>query len=276
MATLSAGVLLLVLPLAVGHVEGRPTWVWACLAASVPMFALFVGAQRREASVGGSPLLNIDVLARPAVSWTLLALFVTSGTYFALLFSLAQYLQQGLGHSALVSGLTLVPWVAAFGAAGQLAGRVPARLIPALPAAGCTVLVTAYVAISGSLFGGDHAQLLLLMLLGIGGFGLGIQFSSLIGHLTNSVPPGYAADISGVSSTSSQIGGALGVAGSATLYLSHAHTTTTQATHAFALTAAAFAIAAAFAAFASHRATRSRPIEEPAAVAKLASGQSSS
>ena len=169
-ATLSAGVLLLVLPLALGHVEGWPTWVWTCIAASVPAFALFAAAQRRMASVGGSPLLNIDVLARPAVAWTLLALFMTSATYFALLFSLAQYLQRGLGYSALVSGLTLVPWVAAFGAAGQLAGRVPSRLIPVLPAAGCTVLATAYVAISGSLFGGDHAHLLLLTLLGIGGF----------------------------------------------------------------------------------------------------------
>lgn len=230
-------------------------------------------AQRREAAAGGSPLLSVNVLARPAVSWALLALFVTSGTYFALLFTLAQYLQQGLGHTALTSGLTLVPWVAAFGAAGQLAARVPARLIALLPAAGCSLLVTAYLTISGSLFGGDHAQLLLLVLLGIGGFGLGIQFSSLIGHLSNSVPSGYAADISGVGSTASQIGGALGVAGFGTLYLSYAHTSTTQATHAFAVTTAAFAFAAAFAAFASHRAARPNPTEEPGAVPQLATEQ---
>jgi hypothetical protein len=50
-------------------------------------------------------------------------LLAATGTY-ALLFTLAQYLQQGLGDSALVSGLTLVPWVAAFGVAGQIGGAL--------------------------------------------------------------------------------------------------------------------------------------------------------
>jgi predicted MFS family arabinose efflux permease len=273
-ATLSAGVLLLVLPLALGHVEGWSTWIWACVAASAPMFVLFLKAQRREAAAGGSPLVNIDALARSAVSWALLALFVTSATYFALLFTLAQYLQQGLGHSALISGVTLVPWVAAFGAAGQLAGRVPSKLMAFLPAAGCSLLATSYVAISGSLFGTDHGQLLLVTLLGIGGFGLGIQFSSLLGHLSSAVPGRYAADISGVSSTTSQVGGALGVAGFGTVYLGQAHTSPAQATHAFAVATAAFAIAAAFAVFASHRGARPSPTAVPAAVRELATDQS--
>src|SRR5271166_5840292 len=51
--------------------------------------------------------------------WALLTLLAATGTYYALLFTLAQYLQQGLGDSPLVSGLALVPWVAAFGLAGS-------------------------------------------------------------------------------------------------------------------------------------------------------------
>src|SRR6266516_1664681 len=47
----------------------------------------------------------------------LLALLAATATYYALLFTLAQFFQQGLGRSALASGLILLPWVAAFGIA---------------------------------------------------------------------------------------------------------------------------------------------------------------
>jgi hypothetical protein len=57
-----------------------------------------------------------------------------TGTYYALLFTLAQYLQQGLGDSPLASGLALVPWVATFGLAGQLVRRLPLRPGALLPA----------------------------------------------------------------------------------------------------------------------------------------------
>jgi hypothetical protein len=63
-----------------------------------------------------------------------------TGTYYALLFTLAQYLQEGLGDSPLASGLALVPWVATFGLAGQLVRRLPPRMAPLTPGAGCLLL----------------------------------------------------------------------------------------------------------------------------------------
>jgi hypothetical protein len=102
------------------------------------------------------------------VGWALLALLIATGTCYALLFTLAQYLQQGLGHSALVSGLTLVPWVAAFGAAGQLVRRLPAHRPALAPAAGCTLLTAAYAATSITLFAGHHDEKVLTLLLGLG------------------------------------------------------------------------------------------------------------
>lgn len=71
--------------------------------------------------------MNVEAISRAAVAWALAALLIATGTYYALLFTLAQYLQNGLGKSALVLGLTLVPWVAAFGVAGQLVRRLPER-----------------------------------------------------------------------------------------------------------------------------------------------------
>ncbi len=262
-AMLSTAVLLVLIPLTLGRSAGWPAWTGICLAASIPAFAVFVAAQRRISDDGGSPLVNVNVITRRSVLWGLLTMVATSGSYFALLFTLAQYLQLGLGRSVLVSGLTLVPWVAAFGLAGQLVSRLPAGLAQSAPAAGCAVLAGAYTAISAALFTGHHSEALLIVLLAIGGFGLGIQFSSTIGHLTTSVAPAYASDISGVTSTTSQIGGALGVAAFGTLYLSLAPLGAGPATHAFAIVTAALAALILPAVIAAYRATHGqRQLEE--------------
>jgi MFS family permease len=239
-ATLSATVLLVVLPLTLGRTGGWPAWTWLCLAASPPAAALFVLAQRRTAIRGRDPLVNLAVLLRPPIALGLLTLLTAMSTYYALLFTLAQYFQHGLGRGSLASGLVLVPWVAAFGLAGQVTRRLPARLGPVVPCAGCLVLAAAYLSIGGSLLAGIRADALLVPLLAVGGFGMGTQFSTLIGRLTGSVPARYAPDISGTSTTVLQIGGALGVAAFGAVYLSLAAPPgAAQTTHAFAVTALA-------------------------------------
>src|SRR5207249_228361 len=92
-ATLCASLLLLVAPLVLGRELGWPTWSWICLFASLPAVLLFLVTERRVAAAGRRPLINIDVLARPAITLGLLALLVATGTYYALLFTLAQYFQ---------------------------------------------------------------------------------------------------------------------------------------------------------------------------------------
>jgi hypothetical protein len=213
------------------------------------------GLHRGRATHHGQRRFAADqcaVIARPPIFRGLLTLLAAIGTYYALLFTLAQYLQRGLGHSPLISGLTLVPWVAAYGLAGQIVHRLPPRMIRLAPSAGCGLLTIAYVAIRAVLFSGRHSEALLVPLLGVGGLGLGIQFSAVIAHLTKAVPAEYAADISGVSTTAIQIGGAIGVAAFGTLYLSlTSHTGAADATHAFALTTAAFAAVALLATIAA-------------------------
>jgi MFS family permease len=251
-ATLSTAIVLVVLPLVLGRSEGWPAWAWVSLAASVPAAAVFVAVERRIAARGGAPLMHLGAIARPAVSWSLVALLLATGTYYALLFTLAQYLQHGLGRGPFVSGLTLVPWVAAFGVAGQVVRRLPDRVRPLVPSAGCALLAAAYLVISVALFGGRHGEALLLVVLAAGGLGLGLQFSALIAHVSNAVPPRYAPDISGVSTTLMQIGGTVGVAAFGTLYFDLAGR---GASRAFAIVAAALAAAALLAAAAAYRST---------------------
>ena len=99
-ATLSAAVLLVVVPLVLGRAEGWPAWTWLSLAASVPAFAGFVAAERRVRIRGGTPLVSLDAMAPRAVSSGMLAVAAATSTYYGLLFTLALYLQQGLGRSA--------------------------------------------------------------------------------------------------------------------------------------------------------------------------------
>ena len=110
------------------------------------------------------------------------------------------------------------------------------------------------MALSASLFAGRHPEALLVVLLGAGGLGLGTQFSALIVHLTNAVSDSYAHDISGVTTTTTTIAGAIAIAAFGTEYLSLA--SAGSATHAFAIVTAGFAAIAGLAALLAHGATR--------------------
>ena len=148
--------------------------------------------------------------------------------------------------------------VVAFGAAGQIVRRLPPRFGPLAAPAGCLLLAAAYLALSASLFADRHAEALLVVLLGADGLGLGTQFSALIVHLTNAVSDGYAHDISGVTTTTTTIAGAIAIAAFGTAYLSLA--SAGSATHAFAIVTAGFAAIAGLAALLAHGATRRRVV----------------
>lgn len=192
---LSAAVLLVIVPLVSGGELGWPPWVWLCLAASGPAFAVFILVERRTAARGGRPLVAAEVVRRPVVRLGLIAHGLTAMTYFALLFVLALYLQQGLGVGPVHAGLALVSWVVAFGLAGLVLPRIPLRYLPWTPSAGCAILALGYASVGAYLLAGGRTGPPLFLLLGIGGFGLGIGANALIGAMTSAVPDRYAADL---------------------------------------------------------------------------------
>jgi MFS family permease len=257
-ATLSGALLLIVLPLVVGRQEHWPAWTWICLAGSAPLLVAFAAVERRLAARGGSPLVNLHVLAQPAISWGLLGMAAAIATYYALLFTLALYLQEGLGRSPLASGLILVSWVVAFGLPGRLIPRLPGRVEPLVAPAGFAILAVAYLAISADMFAGHHSAGRLVVLLGLGGLGLGTAFSATLAHLTKAATPRYAADISGVFTTCLQVAGAVGVAAFGTAYLGLLSAPgAAPATDAFAVVTMGFALTALCAGAAAYRATHS-------------------
>lgn len=157
-----------------------------------------------------------------------------TATYFAVLFTLALYLQQGLGKSAAYSGLALVSWVAAFGIPGPVLGRLPGRARALAAPAGSLILAAGFAGLAACLLAGNTSGIVLITLLGVAGLGLGIAFTGMLSHLTGSVSGEHAAALSGLFNTATRAGGVIGTAAFGTLYLALVHHPG-QAVHGFAV-----------------------------------------
>ncbi|HLZ57863.1 MAG TPA: MFS transporter [Ktedonosporobacter sp.] len=267
-AALSISLLLLVIPLILGQEEGWPTWSWICLLASLPAFAVFIALESRLIARGGSPLINLKLLTRPLIFWGLICLAFANIVYSSMLFVLALYLQQGLGQSPTYSGLILVPWVAAFGLSGPVVGRLSARGRLLAAPIGMFTLAASYASIGMSVLAGATGGPLLIILLGLGGLSMGLQFTALISHLTNSVDSRDAADLSGLYNAIFRIAGVLGVAAFGTLYLALApHPGREVAIHAFTIVMFALAASSLLATVAAYLSIRqpARPVDSEVA-----------
>jgi hypothetical protein len=128
---------------------------------------------------------------------------------------LALFLQQGLGRSAVYSGLLPIAWVAAFGGVSPLLGSLGPRWRRLVGPAGGTAMAAAF---AGSALARDRTGWLIL-LLAVGGAGYGAAVTGTLSHLTESVPTRYAPDVSGLFNTVLQVGGTMGVAVFGTAYL---------------------------------------------------------
>jgi MFS transporter, DHA2 family, multidrug resistance protein len=175
--------------------------------AGVVLGAVFVARQRRLEH----PMIDLALFRRPAFSLALSANTLGFAVVFGLEVFVAQYLQLVLGYSPLQAGLWSVPGAAAFVVGSQLTPTLAARLRPpvtmlagiAVAVAGVALLTQAHAA------GGPE-----LVVAGVAILSLGMAplFTLAADLAVGSAPPERAGAASGVSETSSELGGALGLA----------------------------------------------------------------
>jgi EmrB/QacA subfamily drug resistance transporter len=205
----------LVLPLVQGQSQGWPAWTWVTLGAAVVLAGLAgyrgVALRRR----GTAPLVDVKPMrSRPVGAGQLgqFLLFTGMAAYFLVL---ALYLQNGRGLGALASGavftVVAVPYMVGTRNAARVLGRLGAR--SGITAAALTfgaghTLLLATVAEIGT--GGS--VLWLVPGLAVGGVGMGVTLSGLVGTVMASVQPQHAGTVSGTSSTLQQVANAVGVA----------------------------------------------------------------
>ena len=197
----------IVLPLVQGRDEGWPLWSLVCLAAAVPLLALFWRHQSRLAAQGGQPLIAPSLMQhRPFV----LGLFVTVLFYAgnaSFYFVLALYLQFGLGLPPLESGLTFSALAGGFFATsmaspriGRLLGRQAIFFGAVCLAVGHALLYVAVTVFQVA------SPVPLLPILIIQGAGLGMVMAPLVSAVLSGVPPSHAGVASGVVATGQHLG----------------------------------------------------------------------
>jgi MFS family permease len=243
LATVVPAVFLIVTPLMLGHEEHWPAWTFASMAAGIGLAAAFVAVERRVASRGRDPLLDLHVLRSPGLASGLAAVAILMITYGGFLFSLALHLQAGLGDSALRAGLTFAPSAAAFGLCGYFWRRLPRRRHHLITPVGSLLAAVAYLGLALDLRTGTTGGPWLYLVLIVLGGSLALGFSPLVTHALAGVRPADAANASGLLTTTFQLSQAVGVATFGSLFLTLAADHARHASaHAITITFAGLAV----------------------------------
>jgi EmrB/QacA subfamily drug resistance transporter len=205
----------LVLPLVQGQSQGWPMWTWLTLTGAAALAVLTALRGRALRRRGMIPLVDVTPMrARPVGIGQLgqFLLFTGMAAYFLVL---ALYLQDGRGLGPLASGAVFTSVALPYMVGTRKAARILARF-------GARTAITAAVLTLGA----GHALLLaavevigtggpvlwLVPGLAVGGAGMGVTLSGLVGVVMTSVPARQAGTVSGTSSTLQQVANAVGVA----------------------------------------------------------------
>jgi EmrB/QacA subfamily drug resistance transporter len=205
---LSGGLTAVVLPLAESEQWGfgSPATI-GLLAAGAALLAAFHRAERRTEQ----PIVDFDLFRNGPYFGATAAAFALVGAYWALMLLQPQYLQDVLGHSAVASGLLIlpitVPMIVISPYAGPLIARVGARGLMSsgmLCAAAGVALLTRIDAASG--YGTALPGFLLF------GVALGLVYAPMSSAAMAALPASKAGIASGVLAMDRVLAGALCVA----------------------------------------------------------------
>ncbi len=183
---------------------------WAGVApalAGLAAAALFVDRQRRLAD----PMVDLELFRRRAFSVALGANTLAFAVAFGIEIFVAQYLQLVLGFSPLEAGVWSVPTAVAFVVGAQLTPPLAARFRPASVMLGGLVvsILGAAQLTQAAASGGPEPVVAGAVILSLG---LAPLFTLAADLAVGSAPPERAGAASGISETSSELGGALGIA----------------------------------------------------------------
>jgi EmrB/QacA subfamily drug resistance transporter len=182
------------------------------LAAATVLLGLFVLVEARTRV----PLVPLDVFRGRLLRFANIATLFLLGTVVTVFFFASLLLQQVLGYSPLQTGLSYVP-LAVFVAvgAGLASGLVAKRPGKVILVIGLGMLTTAVVLLS--VIGQDAGYVaVVLPVFALAGLGMGLSFVPLQIAAQARVPEEQAGLAAGLINTSQEVGGALGVAVSAT------------------------------------------------------------
>jgi DHA2 family multidrug resistance protein-like MFS transporter len=168
---------------------------------------LFIDRQRRLSE----PMIDLGLFRRPAFRLALGANTLGFAVVFGIEVFVAQYFQLVLGYSPLEAGLWSVPGAVAFIVGSQLTPPLAARVRPPAAMLGGIAVATVGIALLTQV-GATEGPSLLVAGVVILSLGLAPLFTVAADLAIGSAPPERAGAAAGISETSSELGGALGLA----------------------------------------------------------------
>ncbi|MGI5129114.1 DHA2 family efflux MFS transporter permease subunit [Pseudonocardia sp. CA-107938] len=190
-----------------GHIAG-PLSIPLLMVVGVFLLVVFVAVQARRAE----PLIPLGLFrARNFTVASIAVAVLAACNNWGLPFML--YAQADRGETVLTAALLMVPSAVVSGLVSPLAGRYVARVHPALIAGvGLGLLATSLGLLAG-LVSPAAPTWALLLVVGLGGVGNGIAWTSVSAIASNALPPAVAGAGSGVFNTMRSVGAAAGAAG---------------------------------------------------------------
>ena len=260
MVLLAAGTLLIMIPF---MEASAGAWVWGLEAAGIGIVSAWVVWERRYRARGGAPMVDLSLLAIPSFAYGSLAIAVYFLGYTSVWIIVAQYVQAGLGSTALVSGAVGVPAALAGSVAAAVAGRRVIRVGRVMVLGGMAAGIAGLLASVGIIH--MHARAgwspwwltLTLLLLGVGQ-GLVVSPNQTLSLVD--VPLEYAGAAGGILQTGERIGTSIGIAAitGLTFRVSHSSGWDVAAQVGLLAVVAAIAVSAAIAAVDLRLAARRR------------------
>ena len=177
------------------------------IVAGLALAGVFVRRQGRLAS----PLIDLRLFTAPAFSASLAVYMLGTFVAFGIFVFMTQYLLLALEMGPLEAGLWTVPFAAGFILGSSVAPRLVRRLRAAdVMAGGLAVAGLGYLLITQ--VGASEGPLLLVTGMVLQSIGLAPVFTLANDLIMSAAPPERAGAASGISETSSELGGALGIA----------------------------------------------------------------
>nr|WP_315032520.1 MFS transporter [uncultured Chryseobacterium sp.] len=200
----------LIYPLIQGRESGWPLWSFGLLILSFILFAFFIYNQKTKLGKNENPLIDIRLFQIRDFNIGLIAVLFHFMLHTAYLLLSAVYLQNGLGISALDSGLYFIVPGILFVVSSMMASRLIVKYGKRVLQVGVIILAVAFYS-QMQLWKPGISTGLIIGLMGIWGFGNGLVLPSLLNIALKNVPPQYAGGAAGVYSTFQQTASALGV-----------------------------------------------------------------
>ncbi|MBO0804780.1 MAG: MFS transporter [Nocardiopsaceae bacterium] len=220
---LAVVLLLILVPLVEGRVAGWPAWSWLLLALAAPTAAALAGWEARLSRRGGEPVVQVDLLRRRGSfgMGQLLAMAYFAG-FTSLFFILSIMWQEGLGRSAMETGLLVLPFAAGALATASNSFRFSRRFGRATVMAGIGAMMAGQGLMLGVLIGsGDRPGYWTLAgPLLLAGVGNGLAIAPNQDFTLSAVPREQAGTAGGALITAQRLGAAIGIAACGTALFS--------------------------------------------------------